>query len=154
VLQSPSPAQVVLQAVAPQTYAPHDCVTRAGQEPVPAQLAAIVSTPPLQEGARHCVAAPGYVQLAAFEPLQAPPQADPSDVHAARVPWGAPDTVLQMPSPPLTSHAWHCPLQALPQQNPSTQNPVAHSPLPPQAVPCDLMNVAAIERAATTFAAT
>jgi hypothetical protein len=58
-VQSESPAQVVLQAVAPQMYAPHDCVVRAGHEPVPAQLAASVSTPLLHDGARHCVDPPG-----------------------------------------------------------------------------------------------
>jgi hypothetical protein len=58
-LQSASAAQVVLHAVAPQTYAPQDCVVRAGHEPVPAQLAASVSMPLLHDGARHCVDPPG-----------------------------------------------------------------------------------------------
>ena len=53
---------------------------------------------------------------------------------------------------PATSHAWHWPLQAVSQQDPSTQCPVPHSPSPPQDVPCDLMKMAAIERGAVTFA--
>jgi hypothetical protein len=59
VLQSASLAQVVKHAVAPQTYAPQDCVVSAGHEPLPAQLAATVSTPLLHDGARHWVEAPG-----------------------------------------------------------------------------------------------
>jgi hypothetical protein len=58
-LQSASAAQVVLHAVVPQTYAPHDCVVTAGQEPLPAQLAASVSIPLLHEAVRHCVDEPG-----------------------------------------------------------------------------------------------
>ena len=58
-LQSLSFAHVVLQAVAPQTYAPQDCVTSAGHEPAPAQLAAMVSTPLVHDWARHWVELPG-----------------------------------------------------------------------------------------------
>lgn len=153
--QSPSAAHVVLQAVAPQTYAPHDCVVRAGQEPVLAQLAATVSTPLLQEAARHCVATPGYAQALALDPLQAPPHTDPSEEQAGREPCGAPAaTVVQVPRLPATSQAWHWPLQAVSQQRPSTHWPLPHSPLPPQEVPCALMKVAAIERAAVTFVTT
>jgi len=57
--QSPSTEQVALQAVVPQAYAPQDWLVRAGHEPVPAQLAATVSTPLVHEGPRHWVAAPG-----------------------------------------------------------------------------------------------
>jgi hypothetical protein len=56
-----------------------------------------------------------------------------------------------MPSPPVTLHAWHCPLHALPQQNPSTQNPLAHSPSPLHVFPCALMNVATTACAEVTF---
>jgi hypothetical protein len=49
--------------------------------------------------------------------LQVPPQADPSEVHEAREPCGAPDvTVVQVPRFPFTSQAWHWPPQALLQQ--------------------------------------
>jgi hypothetical protein len=58
-LQSASALHVVLHAVAPHAYAPHDCVVTAGHEPVPAQLAATVSTPAEHDGARHCVDEPG-----------------------------------------------------------------------------------------------
>jgi hypothetical protein len=142
-----------LQAAAPQAYAPHDCVLRAGHEPVPAQLAATVCTPLLQEAARHCVESAGYAQALALDPSQAPPHTEPSEEQAGREPCGAPEaTVVQVPGLPATSQAWHWPLQAVSQQRPSTQFPLAHSPLPPQEVPCDLTKVAAIERAAVTFA--
>jgi hypothetical protein len=59
VLQSPSPPHDVLHAVAPQVYVPQDCVTSAGHEPAPAQLAATVSTPLVHDGERHWVAPPG-----------------------------------------------------------------------------------------------
>ena len=136
-------------------YAPQDCVVKAGHEPVPAQLAATVSTPFVQEAARQWVDAPGYPQEVALDPSQAPPQTDPSDEHAGREPCGAPEaSVEQVPGLPATSHASHWPVQARSQQTPSTHAPDAHSPLPPQEVPCDLMKVAAIERGAVTFVAT
>jgi hypothetical protein len=135
--QSESAEHVVLQAVAPQAYAPHDCVVTAGHEPVPAQLAATVSTPLLQAAARHGVDAPGYPQAMALEPSQVPPHADPSEVQVAREPCGAPDvTVVQAPRLPARSHAWHCPPQALLQQYPSAHEPAAHSWLAPHAFPC------------------
>jgi hypothetical protein len=61
-------------------------VVRAGHEPVPAQLAATVSTPLLQEAARQLVDAPGKPQAAALDPLQVPPHAEPSEAQDARDP--------------------------------------------------------------------
>ena len=55
--------------------------------------------------------------------------------HAGRMPWGVPTTGVQVPTLPATSHASHSPLQALPQQTPSTQKPLAHAPPEPQACP-------------------
>ena len=61
-------------------------------------------------------------------PSQDPPQPWPSSAQAVRLPWGAsPDvSVVQVPSLPFTSHAWHWPLQALSQQTPSVQWPLTH----------------------------
>jgi hypothetical protein len=42
--------------------------------------------------------------------------------HAARAPWGSPEIGTHVPSPPLTSHASHCPAHGALQQNPSTQS--------------------------------
>jgi hypothetical protein len=58
-LQSASLEHAVLQAVAPQTYGAQAVVAGAGQDPVPAQLAAAVSVPPLHDAERHWVDAPG-----------------------------------------------------------------------------------------------
>ena len=61
-------------------------------------------------------------------PSQVPPQAEPSEVQAVRVPCGAPEvTVVQVPALPATSHAWHWPEQAALQQTPSVQMPLTHS---------------------------
>jgi hypothetical protein len=66
-----------------------------------------------------------------------PPHADPSEAQALRNPCGAPEvTVVHVPTLPATSHACHWPLQALSQQTPSTQEPEAHSLLPPHPLAC------------------
>ena len=72
-----------------------------------------------------------------FVPSQAPPQADPSLLHAVRAPWGVPLTATQLPTEPDTSQAWHCPPQALLQQTPSTQLPLPHWLAAVQAPPFD-----------------
>ena len=127
--------QEVLQAVAPQTYALQACVCTAGHDP-PLHDAALVCVPAEQEAPRHC--ATGYEQEAVATPSQLPPQALPSLAHDARRPCGAPATALQTPTMPGTSQAWHCPLQALLQQTPSTQLPFPHCALaeqdPPSAI--------------------
>jgi hypothetical protein len=52
-----------------------------------------------------------------------------------------PDTAMQVPAEPETSHAWHCPPHALLQQTPSTQLPDAHSPAAAHAVPFAFLHV-------------
>lgn len=47
--------------------------------------------------------------------------------HAVLDPCGSPVTGVQTPGLALTSHASHCPSQAVLQQTPSAQTPVAHS---------------------------
>jgi hypothetical protein len=68
-------------------------------------------------------------------PSQLPPQAEPSVVQAVRAPCGAPATGVQVPLLPATSQAWHWPLQAVSQQTPSTQLPLAQWPGAPQPAP-------------------
>jgi hypothetical protein len=121
--QSASTAHDVLQAVAPQANAPHDCVWAAGQEPLPHE-AARVSTPALHEAPRHCDV--GYAQAFTSTPSHDPPQAEPSELHACRDPCGAPLTAVHTPTLPGTSQAWHWPLHAVLQQTPSTQLPSTH----------------------------
>jgi hypothetical protein len=95
----------------------------AGHWPVPAHVAASVSSPVAQLALRQEVSPAGYAQAVAELPSQAPPHDEPSLVHAARVPTGAPVTLAQWPS---GLHAWHCPVHASSQQTPSVQKPLVH----------------------------
>jgi len=54
-MQSLSAAQLVLHAVAPQTYGEHFTVPLLWQVPEPLQVSAFVSTPAEHEDALHCV---------------------------------------------------------------------------------------------------
>ena len=65
-----------------------------------------------------------------------PPHALPSLAQAGRAPCGAALTnVVQVPTLPATSQAWHWPEQPVSQQTPSTQLLLAHWLAPPQALP-------------------
>lgn len=55
-----------------------------------------------------------------------PPQELSSDAQAGRLPWGAPATGVHVPTAPARLQASHCPPQAVSQQTPSTQLPLAH----------------------------
>src|SRR5256885_1466634 len=123
-MQSASALQVVLHAVAPQTYWSQAVTTAAGQAPAPVQLAAAVASPAAQVAPRHC--AVGYAQAAALLPSPDPPHDEPSLTQAVRAPCGAPATAVHWPTLPGTSHAWHWPLQAWLQQTPSAHEPFAH----------------------------
>jgi hypothetical protein len=153
-VQSESALQLPVHAVAPQVKGAHVCVWTAGQAPAPLQEAASVAVPAVQDGARQEVESPGYVHAAGWTPSQRPPQAVPSVAQALRVPCGVPVAVEQVPTLPATSHASHWPVQARLQQTPSTHSPLAHWLSPPQAVPSDLMKVAATACGAVTFTIT
>jgi len=124
--------QLVLQAVAPQTYGLQLVVTSAGQEPAPSHDAAAVAVPAAQLAPRHCTV--GYAQAAPLAPSQDPPQV-PLPLQAVRRPCGAPLTATHWPTCPARSQAWHCPPQAWLQQTPSAQLPLPHWFAPPQASP-------------------
>lgn len=112
-MQSVSPPQGLAHAVAPHTYGVHATTIGVGQWPAPSQLVANVAFPLLQLGAMHCDA--GYEQDAL--PVHDPPQSVPDPVQMVRVPCGWPDvTVLQVPSLPATSQAWHWLVHAVSQQ--------------------------------------
>jgi hypothetical protein len=133
--QSASAAQLVLQALAPQAYALQlDCCD-AGQCPEPSQNEAAEATAFEQDAARHWLAPVGYAQAVRDDPSQEPPQADPSVAHAVRPPRGSPTTAPQTPALPATLQASHWPLQAVSQQTPSTQLPLAHCAALPQLAP-------------------
>jgi hypothetical protein len=136
-MQSGSPEQAVLHAVAPQTYGLHAWVWIAGHAPVPLQLASRVAVPPEQEASRQEVEAVGYAHVARTVPSQVPPQAEPSLAQAARPFAGAPVTGEHVPAFPGRLHASHWPPQAVSQQTPSAQLPLTHCPAAPQAWPAD-----------------
>jgi len=124
-----SAAQVVSHAVFAllHSYPPGQVdVTALGQTPF-AQLAAAVSVAPAQLWPRHDVV--GYVQAVGLAVVHAPPHAVDDPVHCERtVPWGGPDaTWVHFPTLPVTSHAWHWPLQAPSQHTPSTHSLLVHS---------------------------
>jgi len=134
--QSESRLQVLVPHELPlQALPPHELCAGAGHVPEPLHDAAWVITPDEQVWPRHWTAAPGYPHCVGLLPSQAPPQAVPSEVQAWREPWGAPATLVQVPTWPGTSHAWHCPPQAALQHTPSTHRPLAHWLGPPHAAP-------------------
>ena len=59
----------------------------------------------------------------------------PPDAHVAREPCGAPSAGMQLPTWPVTSQASHWPAQAVSQQTPSMQWPLAQESSEEQAVP-------------------
>lgn len=79
---------------------------------------------------------PGYTQVS-DEPSQAPPQVVPAPAHPAREPAGLPE--LLRTQVPVVSHTWHCPVQPVLQQIPSTQYPVVHSAVDVQLAPGGLL---------------
>ncbi len=111
------------QAVVPHANGAQVVVVGAGQLPVPVQLALDVATPPAQLALRQLMEAVGYEQVARRVPLQVPPHALPSEVHASRPPTGAPETATHAPTLPATLQDSHCPVHALEQHTPSTQLP-------------------------------
>ena len=65
-----------------------------------------------------------YVQAAVFEGLQTPPHVPlPAQAERAGVAawWGAPVKPVHVPTEPVTSQAWHWPVQVELQQTPSVQ---------------------------------
>ena len=94
-----------------------------------------METPAVQAAVRHSVETPGYAQASRREPSQAPAQLVPSLPQAGRPPRGSPATAVQVPALPATLQASHWPAQALLQQRPSTQLPLAHWPAAPQEPP-------------------
>jgi hypothetical protein len=79
----------------------------------------------------------GSVHALRSAPLQVavvhPGSPDVALVHCVRAPCGAPVTAVQ--TPPVPSHASHCPLHAALQQTPSAQKPVEHCAPVVQACP-------------------
>jgi len=91
--------------------------------------------PELQDGSRHVVPLPGYVQAAGWIPSHVPAQTEPSEAQAVRALRGPPATDVQVPTLPFSAQASHWPVQAVSQQTPSTQCGDPHWFAPPQACP-------------------
>ena len=104
-----------------------------GHVPEPLHTAWLVWVPLLQLVFLQTVSAPGIVH-AACVPLQLPRQV-PLPAHGPWLPCGAPETSAQVPGVAPLQY-WQAPLQALPQQTPSTQNVVTHWDPAVQVCPC------------------
>lgn len=108
----------------PPAWHPNGQVTDdVAQAPLPLQ-ADVMNVPPVHAGTRHDVAASGYAQLVRLMPSHRPPQV-PLPAHPVR----GVVTATQVPRLVELAHDSHSPAQALLQQNPSRQNPLAHSAL-------------------------
>jgi hypothetical protein len=137
-MQSLSCVQLVLQAVAPQRYWPHDMVVAVAQVPAPEQNVASVPVPPaevpVQDGFPHwtvvgcCWQAPPPLQAPVLPQVPFAPQRACGSVMLLA-------TLAQVPRLPATLQAMQVPQELLPQQTPSTQKPLPHSWLERQATP-------------------
>jgi hypothetical protein len=113
----------------------HDVVVPATQVPVPLHIDAVCVAPPLQPAARQTVVA-AHLRHAP-PPSQKPssPHVDAADAeHSPRglVPAAA---LMHVPTEPTSPQVWQVPPQALLQQTPSTQKPLAQSPAVLHATP-------------------
>jgi len=123
--QSALVAQVVLQALGPQTYGAHELVVFA-QVPLPSHDAAGVNVEPVQAAAAQPVPAAYFWQ--APLPLQRPLR--PQVVAPASAHWASgscpPGTATQVPTEPETAHELQVEEQAVAQQTPWAQTPELH----------------------------
>jgi hypothetical protein len=141
--QSASPLHSTLQAVpaASQANGPQEMPVTDAQAPSALQLTATVATPLVHDAGAHCVLPPGKSHDVALVPSQVPPQSEPLPAQVGRRPCGSPEvSVVQLPTWPATSQAWHWPLQAVAQQTPSVQTPLPHSSLELQRMPLIFTN--------------
>ena len=141
-LQNPvqwaSAVHVVRQAApaASHWYAPHDVVVPALQVPVPLQVDAVCTArwctrpPDRRSRRRTCGRRPAPSQKPSLPQVEAAPVASHS--RRGSVPGSA---AMHVPTLFDCAQVWQVPPQAVLQQTPSTQKPLAHSPLPTQAVP-------------------
>jgi hypothetical protein len=146
--QSVSFWQVALQCAPASSHArlpAQDCGVPATQRPRPSHVLRVCRL--LVQDVPHTVVAGGYWHSVVLRaPLQLPVQAAVVPVQAARRPWGGPTTGEQTPGDPATSHASHCPPQAVSQHTPSTQWVLAQSPSALHAAPLGVEPWQAIAR--------
>jgi hypothetical protein len=128
VVQSALVAQVLLHVMlVPHRNGAHGCVVPATHVPVPLHSEASFCVDPVHEPAAHEV--PLAYKRQAPAPLHdpsVPHEEAPRSAHWLSGSWPA-GTFEQTPAVPARLHAWHGPGQALSQQRPCSQAPVAHS---------------------------
>ncbi len=99
------------------------------QAPAPLQAPTGVAVPAAHEAVPQTSDAEGYWQVVSL-PSHVAPQVPLPEQAVRGVPlalgWTAPTTVVQVPTFPVASHAWHWLVQAVLQQTPSTQFPDEH----------------------------
>ncbi|WP_248354746.1 hypothetical protein [Anaeromyxobacter oryzae] len=118
-----------------QVYSPQLPELATAQVPVPSQVAAGVTVPPLQEPGAHTVEAGQSAQLPVPSQTPALPQVDGADAAQSFL-GSLPATLdVQVPRAPPASHRVQVPVQAVLQQTPSTQKPLAQAPGAAQASP-------------------
>ena len=105
------------------------------QTPAPSQVLAALSVPLAQPAAWQVVPAACLRQAPAPSHMPSFPQVDAASASQSlrgSVPAAADEHVPTLPTAP---QVWQVPVQAVLQQTPSTQKPLAQSPLAAQAVP-------------------
>ncbi len=139
--QSASVAQLVLHEPAgSQANCPQAAGSGSAQPPFPSHAPWRCTLPSVvQPSLPHEVVAPlaKLAHLSRVAPSQVvfAQSVAASASHAERVPCGNPVTGVHVPSLPVTLHASHWPSQALSQQAPSMQRPLAHSSFVPHVEP-------------------
>ena len=136
--QSASLAHAALHAVPLQLYGAHDCVVAGLHAPAPSQLRAsgAVVAPAGHDGGAHSVPAAYSWQPPA--PSQTPVVAQLAAPWSRHWPAGSRSpaaTGTQLPALPMTAHDMQVPAQAVLQQAPCAQIPLAHSLPAPQTAP-------------------
>jgi len=129
-----STLQVLPQVEPLQRYGEQLDVTGVEQLPAPEQNAVAVKVLPLQEAAAQLTEVEAWVQAPA--PLQVPvfPQVPLAEQRLCGSLMFT-GTLAHTPALPETLQAWQVGQLEVPQQTPSTQNPVPHSWLERQATP-------------------
>jgi hypothetical protein len=133
-VQSLPDVQLVRQAEKPHTYRPQELVPPARQVPAPSHVAGEVATPPLQLPGVQAVPALQSAQLPA--PLQKSVEAQVATGLAVQAFRGSAPATTLVQVPGVALHCWQPPAQAVLQQTPSTQKPLAQVPFDAQAAPC------------------
>ena len=127
--QSALVVHVARQAPGPQRNGKHDCACGVTHAPAPSHVEPDVNTVVVAGHVESLHAVPGlYVWQA--PPWHRPfvPQAGaPRSMHLSAGSGASLGTFVQVPSVPPSAHDVHAPAQAVSQQTPCAQKPVAHS---------------------------